>query len=114
MQTYKGIIQKGMQRGTTLGFPTINIPLADADLSGVYTARVRFDDKEHLAAVFANQERNILEAHLLDFSGELYGKEIEIVLEKKLRDGMTFIDEDALRATIAEDIQKTRAHFNIA
>jgi len=112
---YKGTVLKGIQRGGQLGYPTINIPLKERDVSGVYAGRVRIGEEEYIAAVFANQERSILEAHLLNFSGrELYGQEVEIELHVRLRDGAVFTDEEKLRAAIAEDVEHTRQYFKHA
>ena len=107
---YKGVVQEGEKRGVTLGFPTINIPLAGKDVSGIFAAKVFVDGKEYLAAAYANVSRDILEAHLLDFSGDLYGKEVEIELLEKIRDDEKFSDESALKAAIAGDIAKVREY----
>ena len=113
---YKGIVQKGKRRGTALGFPTVNIALEDAEVSGVYAAKVRIGDTEYQAAAFADPGRKLLEAHLLDFlaqggsalgrSGDLYGKSVEIELFEKIRKNTRFPDDAALRAAIAEDVRR--------
>jgi len=109
MQVYRGIVQKGKRRGTALGFPTLNIPLAGAEVSGVYAAKVIVSGKEYQAAAFANPEQNVLEAHLLDFSGDLYGKNVEIELFERVRNSMSFSDDSVLRAVILDDIRRVRA-----
>ena len=109
---YTGIAQKGEGRGRELGFPTANIPLDDETVSGIYAARVSVGGKEYCAAVYANQARKLLEAHLLDFWGELYGQEITITLEKKIRDDARFENEDALKVAIAEDVRNVRSFFS--
>lgn len=112
MTIFKGVVQKGARRGAELGFPTANVPLADDSLSGVYAARVSVGGGAPLeAAVFADRERMILEAHILDFSGDLYGQAITIELFKKIREDKEFENDDALREAIAEDIRAVRAHF---
>ena len=111
MSVYKGILQKGSKRGHTLGFPTANIPLDDVGASGIYVARVVFDGKEYHAAAFADQNRNILEAHILDADLDLYGKEITVELLKKIRDNKMFENDDDLRAAIADDVIKIRAYL---
>ena len=75
-QAFTGVVQEGEKRGARLGFPTANIALPDADISGIYAARVVADGRTHPAAVYADRRRKLLEAHLLDFSGNLYGKSI--------------------------------------
>ena len=105
---YSGIVQKGKQLGESLGFPTINIPLTDTEVSGVYAARVKVGEEEYDAVVFADQVRHLLEAHLLDFSADLYGWNVKIELLKKIRDRKKFSDNAAMRALIADDIAKVR------
>lgn len=107
---YKGVVQKGEKRGAALGFPTINIPLEGKDASGIFLARVFVDDKEYPAAAYANPSRGILEAHLLDFTGDLYGKEVEIELLEKIRDDEKFTDGSTLKAAIARDVAKVREY----
>jgi riboflavin kinase/FMN adenylyltransferase len=115
MQEFQGIVQKGRRRGHELGFPTINIPLQDARVSGIYAARVRsaVRTKVHTfhAAAFADPSRDILEAHLLDFSGDLYGQEVRIELCQKLRESERYQDDEALRAAIASDVAAVRQYF---
>ncbi|HEY4473697.1 MAG TPA: riboflavin kinase [Candidatus Paceibacterota bacterium] len=111
MNRFFGIVQKGMRRGTALGFPTVNISFSE-DLSGVYAGKVSAEGKTHLAAIFANQERKILEAYLFDFLGDLYGKEITIELHKKIREAGVFTDDETLKVAIASDIQKVREYFS--
>jgi len=112
MRSYTGRVQKGDRRGTALGFPTANIAVPYMELSGIYVARVLVEGKEYGAGAFADQERGVLEAHLLDFSGDLYGKEITIRLLKKIRDSMRFSDDTALRAAIADDVARVRIYFS--
>jgi FAD synthase len=113
MKTYTGIVQRGKKRGHELGYPTINIPLADKETSGVYAARVFLkDEAPYIAAVFADSERGVLEAHLLDFSDDLYGLEVKIELHKKLRESGTFENDDGLKQAIAEDVKAVREYFN--
>lgn len=112
MRSYTGIVIKGQGRATALGFPTANIPPKDDSVSGIYAARVKIGDTEYTAAVFADQKRKVLEAHLLDFSGELYKKEIRIELYKKIREHKDFANDVDLRAAIAKDIVNVRKYFH--
>lgn len=111
MKLYTGLVQKGAGRGRQLGYPTANISLTDAE-SGIFAGRVRVEDKEYRAAVFADPTRKILEAHLLDFSGDLYGKEVSIELCTKIRESEEFTTDDALRAAIGHDVEMVRQYFN--
>ena len=106
-----GIVQKGIRRGTVLGFPTINIPLDDTAVSGIFAARVIVDGEAHNAAAFADPSRKILEAYILDAHLDLYGKEVSIELCKKIRESSTFEDEGALKAAIDDDVKSVRLFF---
>ena len=110
---YKGIVQQGSAYGHSLGFPTANIPLTD-DTSGIYAAKVRCDGTEHNAAVYADTKRKLLEAHLLDFNENLYGKEIAVELLERIRDDRQFANTEDAKTAIAEDVRAIRAYFNPA
>ncbi len=107
----KGIVQKGEGRGTALGYPTANIVLEDVSISGIYAARVRIDETEYEAAIFADPARKILEAHILDFSGDLYGETIGVTLLEKIRDTKIFTNDEELRRAISEDIVAVCKYF---
>jgi len=109
---YSGIVQKGGRRAASFGFPTVNIPLEDTKVAGVYAAKVRIGDQEYEAVAFADQSRRILEAHVLDFTADLYGWNIKIELLKKIRNRKKFKDDEALKRAIAEDITAVRQYFS--
>lgn len=109
---FRGIVQKGDRRGHELGFPTINIPLKDENLSGIYVGAVRVRRTIFQATLYADQKKHVLEAHLEAFKGEeLYGEEAEIEVLKKIREDKSFSDENELRSQIQDDILATRAYF---
>ena len=109
---YRGVVQKGDRRGHELGFPTANITLTDRGVSGIYAGLVTIGGEKYHAAVYADQQRQILEAHLGKYSGgELYGKVIEIELLKKIREDKKFDTDDELREAIKKDIQMVREYF---
>ena len=113
VRVYKGIVQKGRGYARLMGVPSVNIPLDDGEVSGVYAARVwvREDEAPYMAAAFADQERHILEAHLLDFEDDLYGLPIIIKLYGKLRERMQFASEEELRKTLQHDDILAREFF---
>lgn len=108
---FTGIVQKGARRGSELGFPTINIPLTDANVSGIYVARAKVGEEEYDAVAFADPHRGVLEAHLLDFAADLYNWNVRITLIKKLRESKRFDSVVELQQAIAQDIRETRAFF---
>lgn len=111
MSLYRGIVEKGTKRAAELGFPTINIPLNDKTVSGIYAAKVKVGEEEYEAAAYADQKRKVLEAHLLNFSKDLYGWNVKIELLKKIREHKKFADNTNLRAAIAADIAKVKKYF---
>jgi len=110
---YSGTIEAGSGYAAVLGFRTVNIPLTDESIEGVYAARVTVKEGEepYMAAAFANQRRKILEAHILDFNDDLGGMSITIELVEKIRETKKFDTEPQLRAAIADDVEKVRAYF---
>ena len=111
MRSYAGIVRGGGRRATALGFPTANIPLEDTSISGIFAGRAGVGGKEYEAVVYADKKRKLLEVHLLDFSGDLYGGEMTVTLLHKLREGKKFLSDEEVRAAIAEDIVVARAYF---
>jgi riboflavin kinase / FMN adenylyltransferase len=111
-----GSVTAGAGRGRTLGFPTANIA-ADRPLlvpTGVYVGRLAADGRQHPAVVNVGfrptfGETNLaIEAHLLDFSGDLYGRQVRLDFVDRLRDEMRFASVDALKAQIERDIAAAR------
>ena len=107
---YTGIVQEGLREGET---PTINIPLEDAALSGVYAAHISLEDDENWyeGVAYANQARGILEAYLFEFDEVAYGKRARITLEKKLREHRDFASELEATNTIMSDIAAAGKFF---
>jgi len=113
-----GRVIEGDKLGRQLGFPTANLDVAGLVLppNGVYAGMTTVKKKSHPVAlnigfrptlVSAKPELRV-EAHLLDFSGGLYGAELEIEIGEKLRDGRKFGSPAELREQIARDIAAVR------
>jgi riboflavin kinase / FMN adenylyltransferase len=111
--TFTGIVQKGVRRGTELGYPTANIPLRDT-VTGVYAATIKIGEEEFEAATFADPRRAVLEAYILDFDKDIYGYNVTIRLLKKIRNSKSFDNDKMLRAAIARDIKHVREFFSRA
>jgi riboflavin kinase/FMN adenylyltransferase len=112
MQTIRGTVVEGKQEGKALGFPTANIPLTGTTLSGIYAGRVQVDESVYGAALYADPVRGVLEAHLLDFAGDLYGKSIAVEVLAKIRDSSAFENVEVLKAAIAHDIEMIREYLS--
>jgi riboflavin kinase / FMN adenylyltransferase len=109
----EGTVVAGDARGGTLGFPTANLRLDPELLVPAYGIYAGAADG-HRAAIsigtnphYGGEERRI-EAHLLDFEGDLYGRRLLIQLWRRLRDEQAFASEQELIAQIARDVQETR------
>lgn len=116
-----GRVVYGQQLGNTLGFPTANIHLHRyrVPLSGVFAVLVKTGDKVYQGAANVgvrptvdNLVKPILEVHLLDFSGNLYGKRITVEFMHKIRDEKKFSTLDELVENIRGDTEKARVWFN--
>jgi riboflavin kinase/FMN adenylyltransferase len=109
----------GHRRGRTLGFPTANLE-TDAELlppSGVYAVEASVDCGPWRPAVanlgvrptFGGAGRFLIEVHLLDFRGDLYGHALSARFIARLRGEQRFSDIDALAAQIGRDVSAARA-----
>jgi len=118
----RGVVGPGDQRGRTIGFPTANVEV-DASLclpaDGVYAARVTIEGavgSTHDAAVnlgrrptfHEHAEHSLLEAHLLDFAGDLYGQRLRVVFHAFLRGERKFSGIDELKSQLQVDIAHAR------
>jgi riboflavin kinase/FMN adenylyltransferase len=108
----------GDGRGATLlGFPTANLDLAPAQAlpaDGVYAARACFDNHSGPAAVFIGLRptfdgtNRIVEVQILDFTGDLYRRNLKIDIIERLRGVVKFPDAETLKAQIEKDITRVR------
>lgn len=113
-----GTVVPGDQRGRQLGFPTANLAAHNEQFppDGVYAVRVRVDGTDHPGVanigvrptVDSSGERT-LEVHLLDFSDDLYGRDIEAFFIQSLRPEKKFASLDELRTQIQADCDSARA-----
>ena len=101
----EGLVQRGDQRGRELGYPTANLVLGDylRPKYGIYAVRVTLDDGSEIPGVASFGVRptfepavELLEAHLFDFDGDLYGRKIEVALHGFIRDEKKFESLDTL------------------
>ena len=116
----RGKVVLGDRRGMTIGFPTANIPVsmvmawpADAVYAGWYT---RPDGSRYMAAInigrrptfYEHAQQSLLEAHLLDFEGDLYGEEAKVEFVELLRSEHRFDGIDSLVKQLQIDVALTR------
>ncbi len=114
----RGAITRGAGRGAKLGFPTANLTAIDTLIpaDGVYAAIAYIDGQGsgnpaacHIGpnATFGEEARSV-EAHLLDFSGDLYGRQVELDFLARLRGTRKFEGPDDLLRQVQADIEETR------
>lgn len=118
----KGAVVKGKQIGTNLGFPTANIECSENSLipaPGVYATFVKLNDKLYkgMTSIGFNEtvsENNSLtiETHILGFDGDIYGKELEILFLKKVRDAKKFESLDQLKKQLSDDALLINAYID--
>jgi riboflavin kinase/FMN adenylyltransferase len=98
---------RGKGRGAQLGFPTINIQTPSGKLmplDGVYRATIYANGQGYAGALFCRHD--LLEVHIIEFSGDLYGENVRIEFEERIRGIEHFADDTTLKAAIAEDVGK--------
>ncbi len=113
----RGCVIEGQKLGSTLGFPTANLTLGDIiePRKGVYAVMVRVDGAMRKGVAnfgrrpTVGSDAPLLEAHLFDFNGDLYGQEIDITFIDFIRDERKFDGLDALKAQIDKDCETARA-----
>ncbi len=109
-----GAVVHGDKLGTSMGFPTANLDITGLILppSGVYAVRVQ----EHQGVMNIGSRptlnrpstENRVEVHLLDYSGDLYGQEMEVTIIQRLRDEKQFSSLVELQTQIAQDVACAR------
>lgn len=117
--SYRGRVVHGDARGRLLGFPTANVLLPPRPpLSGVFAVTVGGIEGGVWPAVAnvgrrptVGGDRTLLEAHLLDFAGDLYGRKLTVYFHRKIRDEQRFASLDALKAQISADRDATVLFF---
>ncbi len=115
-----GRVAHGDRRGRDIGFPTANLHLhrRASPVLGVFAVEVFGVPGEPVPGVAnvgvrptVDGTRALLEVHLLDFAGDIYGRYVQVDFLHKLRDERRFASFDALRAQIRRDVEAARAWF---
>src|SRR6185503_10785038 len=115
-----GTIVEGRRRGRELGFPTANLETTNELLppNGVYATMVTIDGIVHpsitnvgVRPTFGDTTRTVIEAYVLGYEGDLYGRQVRLGFVQRLRDERKFEDVDALRAQIEADRRRAERLF---
>lgn len=113
----RGEVVEGDRRGRSIGFPTANVrpdPAALVPARGVYAGFVRVGEETYAActnvgvAPTFDRAENRVEAHLLDFEGDLYGRVLDVGFAQRIRDERRFSGVDELKAQIHRDVEEAR------
>jgi riboflavin kinase/FMN adenylyltransferase len=118
----QGEVIKGQQLGSKIGFPTANIHVLGEDKLipkfGVYAATLNWNNKKYAVALNVGHRPTVsnalqlnVEAHILDFNEDIYGKSITLELHERLRDEMKMNGLDMLIEQIKKDVQWVRDWF---
>ena len=120
--TVEGHVVHGNERGRTLGFPTANLPIEEGGIEdGVWAGTVTWTDRSgrvesHPAAISIGRRPTyyyrgirLLEAFLLDFTGNLYDKKIHVSLDQRIRSQELFTNSEELVQQLHDDVKQTRA-----
>ena len=119
--SYDFEVVRGDGIGRTIGFPTINQFFPEDFIVpkyGVYASMAKIDGKTYPAVTNVGirptvaEEGMRSETCILDFSGDLYGKKVQVKLIKYLRDEIKFPDLEALKRAIGKDIENARNIYN--
>jgi riboflavin kinase/FMN adenylyltransferase len=111
-----GVVIEGKRRGVAMGFPTANIKPNKELLParGVYAAVVNLEGKRRQSVLniginptFGDVEVS-LEVHLIDFTGDIYGKHLEVQFIDRIREEQTFPGPEELSLQIKKDTDKAR------
>ena len=115
-----GVVVEGKRRGRELGFPTANLK-TDNDLlppNGVYATTTTIDGIVHpsisnigLRPTFGDTTKTMIEAYVMGFDGDLYGRPVRLGFVQRLRDERKFEDVDALRAQMEADRRRAERLF---
>jgi len=116
--TIRGTVTKGDNLGKKIGFPTANLSAHSEQFppDGVYLAEAAIDGKLHQGVinlgvrptVKGQKSERVLEVHLLDFSSDIYGKDVEVRFLRYLRPEKKFDSIDALIKQITADVRQAR------
>jgi riboflavin kinase/FMN adenylyltransferase len=116
-----GRVAHGERLGRKLGFPTANIVLRRTPpLGGIFVVEAELEETHARLAGVASVGRRptvkagaapLLEVHLFDFEGEIYGRHLRVKFLEKLRDEQKYDGLEALAAAIAADAARARRHF---
>ncbi len=121
--TLAGLVIAGHHRGSALGFPTANLQVPAEKVlpaRGAYASFVQGEMARYEAAVSVGTQPTfgpgpvVVEAHLLDFTGTLYGRRLVVEFVARLHDDIAFPTSEALVQQLHDDVARTRQRLRVA
>lgn len=120
--SYRGEVVHGFERGRSIGFPTANLDIDPSRVmlpAGAYAVEIRFEERDFIGIAnignnptFEEQIASRIEVFIDNFSGDLYGREIEVRFVEKLRDEQKFSSVEDLISQLTNDLNRTREIFS--
>ncbi|MDH5655399.1 MAG: bifunctional riboflavin kinase/FAD synthetase [Spirochaetia bacterium] len=113
-----GLVIRGHERGSSLGFPTANIDIPDTKVlprEGVYIGTAEWSHEKFKTMVNIGKNPTFgenylsVEAHILDFSEKIYGEMLKITLKERIRDEKKFSGKEELKAQLKQDREKAKS-----
>ena len=103
----EGVVILGKGYGRKLGFPTVNLEVQKENIPepGVYAGEAVLQEEKYKAGIVISPEGKV-EAHLIGYKGDAYGKTVLLVVGKFLREFRNFPTEEELIAQIKKDISQ--------
>ena len=122
--SFTGSVVHGAAIGRSLGFPTANLLLHDTmkllPADGVYAVRVSCEGECYKGVMNIGVKPTIgenlsrtVEVYVIGFSGDLYGRDVAVVVQRRIRGEMVFENVEALRAQIGKDVESVKCESGI-
>lgn len=116
----EGRVIKGEGRGNKLGFPTINLETTYEIIpkEGVYITEVEFENRRYPSVTNIgfnptfDGKRLSIETHIIDFAGNIYGKDVTLYFHERVREELKFNSIEDLKNQIQRDVNSARLYFN--
>lgn len=123
--TFSGIVIHGSKHGRTIGYPTVNLEIADSIKSalpayGVYAVGAVVRGREYAGALFWGKRtlfrdtEPVCEIILLGFRGDVYGEEVSVEVITHIRDVVVVNDSRELKELISQDIQNVKKAYDLS
>lgn len=103
---FEGSVVHGQKEGRKLGFPTANVEFDGEMEEGIYAGWANINGKKYKAGIMHRKGTGILEAYILDFSGDLYDKKVELEIREKIRDLFDESNKEKWIEEIKEAVKK--------